>query len=103
MGATQYGLYKRIFTAQSADTTQLLDTKDFTSCVVTITGNGTPDGTVNVYTVPNPVDAPTKTVLDVTYPTPTTTKQFVGFMNGGLLFELTGNTTDSVDVEVVLK
>lgn len=98
-----YGIYKRIFDAQGTNTTQVLDAKDFSIAIVSVTGNSTPDGTVNVYTIPSAVEYTTNKVNVIAYATPTTTKQFIGFPNGALLFELTGNTTGNVDVEVVLK
>jgi len=98
-----YCTYKRVFEAQGSNTTTVLDTKDFGFAVVSITGNSTPDGTVNVYTLPSAVEYTSNAVNVITYATPTTTKQFVGFPAGALKFELTGNTTGNVDVEVVLK
>lgn len=98
------GLYKRVFTAQGSDTTAILETKDYALAVVSITGNSTPDGTVNVYSLPSGVEYTTySSPACITYATPTTTKQFVGYPMGALLFELTGNSTGDVDVFVVLK
>lgn len=90
-----------IWSTQGANAQATVDTRGAWDAQVTIWGSsGTPDGTVTVYADDGP-DAPL--VQLASYPTPTTAKKFAGKPGLAIRIVLTGNTTGTVGVKVVLK
>lgn len=92
---------KLVWSTQGANAQATVDTRGAWDAQVTIWGSsGTPDGTVTVYADDGP-DAPQ--VLLASYPTPTSAKKFAGKQGLAIRIVLSGNTTGTVGVKVVLK
>ena len=92
---------KLVWSVQGDDAQATVDTRGYWDAQVTIwASGGTPDGTVTVYADDGP-DAPQ--VLLASYPTPTDAKKFAGKPGLALRIVLSGNTTGTVGVKVVLK
>jgi hypothetical protein len=90
-----------VWSAQGANAQATVDTRGYWDAQVTIWGSsGTPDGTVTVY-ADDGSDAPV--VALASYPTPTAAKKFAGKPGLALRIVLSGNTTGTVGVKVVLK
>ncbi len=90
-----------IWAAQATPAQTIVDTTGYQTAQVTIYAtSGSPNGTVTLYLVPpgNP-----GLVTLATYATPTTPKTFRGPAGITLAIALTGNTTGTVGVNVVLK
>ena len=93
--------FSQVWDNQPTNATIFVPTPSGNEAQVTIIGNSTPDGTVTVYTCPNRSTA--GCVAVATYATPTTAKTYFGTSSPQLYVTLTGNTTGSVDVLLVLK
>lgn len=92
---------KLVWSTQGANAQATVDTRGAWDAQVTIWGSsGKPDGTVTVYADDGP-DAPQ--VLLASYPTPTSAKKFAGKPGLAIRIVLSGNTTGTVGVKVVLK
>lgn len=92
---------KLVWSTQGANAQATVDTRGYWDAQVTIWGSGgTPDGTVTVYADDGP-DAPQ--VQLASYPMPTTAKKFSGKPGLAIRIVLSGNTTGTVGVKVVLK
>lgn len=90
-----------IWAAQATPAQTQIDTVGYQTAQVNVWAtSGTPDGTVTVYLVP-PGNAGLVTLA--TYATPTTVKTFRGPAGATLAIALSGNTTGTVGVNVVLK
>lgn len=92
---------KLVWSTQGDNAQATVDTRGAWDAQVTIWGSsGTPNGTVTVYADDGP-DAPL--VQLASYPTPTTAKKFSGKPGLAIRIVLSGNTTGTVGVKVVLK
>ena len=95
---------RQVFSAQGANKTVTIDTAKYQECVISCVKNtGSPDGTFNAYTVPDPNTATVGRVAVATYATPSTIKTWTGPTAGGLVIELTGNSTGSIDAWVQIR
>lgn len=89
------------FTLGSAPGQRTIESAQFSEAQVSVkAATGTPDGTVTVK-VATPSGGDPVTVA--TYATPTTVKTYRGPVGAGLTVALTGNTTGTVQITVLLK
>lgn len=92
---------KLIWSVQATDAQETIDTRGYWDAQITIwASSGTPNGTVYVYADDGP-DAPIVELAK--YATPTAAKKFAGKPGLAIRVVLSGNTTGTVGVKVVLK